>query len=399
MSENTENRNYKVLANKYRPQTLNELIGQDTLVQTLTNAIKTNRLANAYIFTGIRGVGKTSTARIFAKSLNCIGENSDKISPQITPCGVCEHCKAISEDRDIDVIEMDAASRTGVDDIREIIDGVQYKPSSARYKVYIIDEVHMLSKNAFNALLKTLEEPPDYTKFIFATTEIRKVPATILSRCQRFDLPRVDIDTLSKHFKKVCELEKINIDETGLQIISKIADGSVRDGMSLLDQIISNCAGDITSEKISKILGITSKSIIFDLYDNLTNGKIDTVLKIVNDQYKIGNDLVSVLTDLLEITHLITRTKIANDSFTNIPMVKTEQDKIKELSSKLSIISLSRIWQMLLKGFDELKKTPNILSTIEMLMIRISYIGNNPTPNEILKQIETSASSEVQKKN
>lgn len=399
MSENTENRNYKVLANKYRPQTLNELIGQDTLVQTLTNAIKTNRLANAYIFTGIRGVGKTSTARIFAKSLNCIGENGDKISPQITPCGICEHCKAISEDRDIDVMEMDAASRTGVDDIREIIDGVQYKPSSARYKVYIIDEVHMLSKNAFNALLKTLEEPPTYTKFIFATTEIRKVPATILSRCQRFDLPRVDIDTLSKHFKKVCKLEKINIDETGLQIISKIADGSVRDGMSLLDQIISNCAGDITSEKISKILGITSKSVIFDLYDNLTNGKIDTVLKIVNDQYKIGNDLVSVLTDLLEITHLITRTKISNDSFTNIPMVKTEQDKIKELSSKLSIISLSRIWQMLLKGFDELKKTPNILSTIEMLMIRISYIGNNPTPNEILKQIETSNSSEVQKKN
>lgn len=390
---------YKVLARKYRPSTLEELVGQDVLVQTITNAINTNRLAHAYIFTGIRGVGKTSTARIFAKSLNCVGADGNATSPQVKPCGVCEHCRAIAEDRDIDVIEMDAASRTGVDDIREIIDGVQYKPTSSRYKVYIIDEVHMLSKSAFNALLKTLEEPPSYAKFIFATTEIRKVPATVLSRCQRFDLPRVDIDILSKHFKHVCEMENVKIDDEAIQIISKTADGSVRDGMSFLDQVISNCEGDITAEKVSKILGLASKNVIFELYENIMTGEIQKSIDTINAQYKLGVDPVLVLTDLLEMTHFITRVKIAPQSAGLLPLIPLEQEKVSSLASKLSIASLARIWQMLLKGFDELKKVPNVLSAVEMILIRLSYVGMMPSPNEILEKIETQNSTEVQKKN
>ncbi len=397
--QNMENNNYKVLAQKYRPKNLQELIGQDVLATTLTNAIKTNRIANAYIFTGIRGVGKTSTARIFAKSLNCIGVSGTETSPQITPCEKCEHCLAISEDRDIDVIEMDAASRTGVDDIREIIDGVQYKPTSARYKIYIIDEVHMLSKSAFNALLKTLEEPPAYSKFIFATTEIRKVPATILSRCQRFDLSRVDIATLSSHFKRICEIENVKIDDASIKLIAKTADGSVRDGISLLDQVISNKTENIVYENVSKILGITSKSVILELYENLVNGTIDKVINIIDKQYKFGCDPVLILTDLLEITHFITRTKITPEFFETLPLIPEEQIKIKQLAEKLNIAYLSRIWQLLLKGFEEIKKAPNILSEIEMLLIRISYIGGQPTPDEILKQISTSSSGEIQKKN
>lgn len=390
---------YKVLARKYRPSTLEELVGQDVLVKTITNAIKTNRLAHAYIFTGIRGVGKTSTARIFAKSLNCIGADGKATGPQIKPCGVCEHCRAIAEDRDIDVIEMDAASRTGVDDIREIIDGVQYKPSSARYKVYIIDEVHMLSKSAFNALLKTLEEPPEYAKFIFATTEIRKVPATVLSRCQRFDLPRVDMDVLCKHFKHICEMENVKIDDASIQIIAKTADGSVRDGMSFLDQVISNCEGDITAEKVSKILGLASKVVIFDLYESIMSGNIQRAIDIIDSQYKLGVDPVLVLTDLLEMTHFITRVKITPASAGLLPLIPEEQERVKQFASKLSIAVLARIWQMLLKGFDELKKVPNVLSAVEMILIRLSYVGMMPGPMEMIQKIESQTSTEVQKKN
>lgn len=390
---------YKVLARKYRPSTLEELVGQDVLVKTITNAIKTNRLAHAYIFTGIRGVGKTSTARIFAKSLNCIGADGKATGPQIKPCGVCEHCRAIAEDRDIDVIEMDAASRTGVDDIREIIDGVQYKPSSARYKVYIIDEVHMLSKSAFNALLKTLEEPPEYAKFIFATTEIRKVPATVLSRCQRFDLPRVDMDVLCKHFKHICEMENVKIDDASIQIIAKTADGSVRDGMSFLDQVISNCEGDITAEKVSKILGLASKVVIFDLYESIMGGNIQRAIDIIDSQYKLGVDPVLVLTDLLEMTLFITRVKITPASAGLLPLIPEEQERVKQFASKLSIAVLARIWQMLLKGFDELKKVPNVLSAVEMILIRLSYVGMMPGPMEMIQKIESQTSTEVQKKN
>ncbi len=395
----TVEKTYKVLARKYRPTNLDELVGQDVLVKTLTNAINIDRLAHAYIFTGIRGVGKTSTARIFAKSLNCIGADGNASKPQVKPCGVCEHCLAISEDRDMDVIEMDAASRTGVDDIREIIDGVQYKPTSSRFKVYIIDEVHMLSKNAFNALLKTLEEPPSYVKFIFATTEIRKVPPTVLSRCQRFDLPRVDIDVLSNHFKNVCDMEDVKIDDASLQIIAKTADGSVRDGMSFLDQVISNCEGDINASKVSNILGLASRNIIFDLYENIMNSDIQKSIDIINEQYKLGVDPVLILTDLLEVTHFITRVKLSPQSVLALPIIPAEQDKVKELSDKLSILILARVWQMILKGLEELKKVPNILSAVEMILIRLSYIGMMPSPTEILEKIETQNSLEVQKKN
>lgn len=395
----TEDIKYKVLARKYRPSSLDELVGQDVLVKTLTNAINTNRLAHAYIFTGIRGVGKTSTARIFAKSLNCLGADGNATTPQVKPCGVCENCRAIAEDRHIDVIEMDAASRTGVDDIREIIDGVQYKPSSARFKVYIIDEVHMLSKNAFNALLKTLEEPPPYVKFIFATTEIRKVPPTVLSRCQRFDLPRVDLDTLSKHFKHICDLENVKIDDESINIISKTADGSVRDGMSFLDQVISNCEGDISVDKVSKILGLAGKGVVFDLYDSIMSGNIEKSINIIDEQYNLGVDPVLILTDLLEITHYITRVKITPNSLPMLPITSSEQEKVKLFASKLSIATLARVWQMLLKGFEELSRVPNVLSAVEMIIVRLAYTGMMPSPVDILHKIENQTSSEAQKKN
>jgi len=259
--------------------------------------------------------------------------------------------------------------------------------------------VHMLSKNAFNALLKTLEEPPEYTKFIFATTEIRKVPATVLSRCQRFDLPRVEMDVLCKHFRHICELENVKIDDESIQIIAKTADGSVRDGMSFLDQVISNCDGDITAEKVSKILGLASKNVIFELYEKIMSGEVQQAIDLINQQYKLGVDPVLVLTDLLEMTHYITRVKIAPQSVGLLPLIPEEQEKVKQFAGKFSVAVLARIWQMLLKGFDEVKKVPNILSAIEMLIIRLSYVGMMPSPSEILEKIESQNSTEVQKKN
>ena len=390
---------YKVLARKYRPDTLAELMGQDVLVRTLSNAIETGRLAHAYIFTGIRGVGKTSSARIFAKSLNCTGANGKADGPQVKPCGVCENCTAIREDRHMDVIEMDAASKTGVDDIREIIEGAQYKPTMARYKVYIIDEVHMLSKNAFNALLKTLEEPPPYVKFIFATTEIRKVPATILSRCQRFDLSRIDIEELAKLFKKIAQAEKIDISDDAIQIIAKVADGSARDGLSFMDQVIANADGAIDAAAVAKILGLAGKDAVLDLFENLMSGKIAEAVGIIEAQYKAGADPTLILTDLLETTHYVTRAKIAPGSSSALPLGAPQQKRIAEWAQKLSIATLARMWQMLLKGFDEISRSPGVLGAIEMLMIRIAYIGGQPTPAEMLANIETSTSGEVQKKN
>jgi DNA polymerase-3 subunit gamma/tau len=390
---------YKVLARKYRPDTLAELMGQDVLVKTLTNAIETGRLAHAYIFTGIRGVGKTSSARIFAKSLNCTGADGKADKPQAAPCGVCENCRAIKEDRHMDVIEMDAASRTGVDDIREIIEGAQYKPTMARYKVYIIDEVHMLSKNAFNALLKTLEEPPPYVKFIFATTEIRKVPATILSRCQRFDLSRIEPDELAKLFRRVADAEKIDINDEAIQIIAKVADGSARDGLSFMDQVAANATGAIDAASVTKILGLAGKDAMFDLFASAMSGNPADALGIVAAQHKLGADPALMLADLLEITHYVTRAKIAPNSIPTLLLTSTLQKRISEWAGKLSIATLARTWQMLLKGLDEIARAPNALTAAEMIAIRIAYVGGQPTPSEMLARIETETSSEVQKKN
>ena len=282
---NENDKQYVVLARKYRPQNFDELLGQDALVRTLTNAIKNNRLHHAYILTGIRGVGKTTTARLIAKALNCTGADGNG-GPTVNPCGVCENCKAIAASRHIDVLELDAASRTGVDDIREILDGVRYKPTNARYKVYIIDEVHMLSKNAFNALLKTLEEPPSHVIFIFATTEIRKVPITVLSRCQRFDLQRLTIDTLVGHFKNIIANEKLEAEEEALHIIAKAADGSCRDGLSLLDQAISLGSGAVKTDIVKNMIGLADRNQTFALFESLVNGKTDQVITNMAEQFK-----------------------------------------------------------------------------------------------------------------
>jgi DNA polymerase-3 subunit gamma/tau len=294
---------------------------------------------------------------------------------------------------------MDAASRTGVDDIREIIEGAQYKPTMARYKVYIIDEVHMLSKNAFNALLKTLEEPPPYVKFIFATTEIRKVPATILSRCQRFDLSRIEPDELAKLFRRVADAEKIDITDDAIQIIARVADGSARDGLSFMDQVAANAAGQIDAAAAGQILGLAGKEAMFDLFDALMSGHVAEVLGIVEAQHRLGADPALMLADLLEITHWATRAKIALNSASTLPLTSTLQKRVSEWAGKLSVAALARTWQMLLKGLDETARAPNALTAAEMIAIRIAYVGGQPTPSEMLAKIETETSSEVQKKN
>lgn len=376
---------YVVLARKYRPQNFDDLLGQDALVQTLSNAITNNRLHHAYVLTGIRGVGKTTTARIIAKALNCIGVDG-KGGPTIKPCGVCENCKAIAADRHIDVLELDAASRTGVDDIREILDGVRYKPTSARYKIYIIDEVHMLSKNAFNALLKTLEEPPLHVKFIFATTEIRKIPATVLSRCQRFDLQRLGIEDLLFLFNKIAKAEKIVAEEEALKIIANVADGSARDGLSLLDQAISLGQGIVKTEIVKDMIGLTDKNQIFEIFENLSKGDIRAMLEILQQQYKNGANPLAILQDLVSITHLLTKVKINPAFAKDISLCETEQNFCAQNSGNISIAVLAKIWQMLLKGIGELSFAPNQIDAVEMILIRIAYSANLPTPIEAIEE-------------
>src|SRR5215831_7968824 len=304
---------YRVLARKYRPATFAELIGQEAMVRTLTNAIATGRIAHAFIRTGVRGVGKTTTARILARALNCVGPDG-KGGPTISPCGVCEPCRSIAEDRHVDVIEMDAASRTGVDDIRELTDGVRYRPVSARYKVYIIDEVHMLSKNAFNALLKTLEEPPPAVIFVFATTEIQKVPVTVLSRCQRFSLRRVPVELLIAHYGRVAEAERVEADEEALALIARAADGSVRDGLSLFDQAISLGRGRVEAAAVRDMLGVADRGAVFDLLESVLKGDAVEALSRMDRLYQDGADPLIVLQDLLELGHFVTRLKIAPEA-------------------------------------------------------------------------------------
>lgn len=383
---------YRVLARKYRPTNFDDLIGQEVLVKTLSNAIKSGRIAHAFLLTGIRGIGKTTTARIIARALNCIGEDG-KGGATIKPCGVCPNCKMISEDRHVDVLEVDAASHTGVDDIRELIDTVRYLPTSARYKIYIIDEVHMLSNNAFNALLKTLEEPPPHVKFIFATTESRKIPVTILSRCQRFDLRRINSDMLASHLAAIASKENVNAEEEALKLIAIAAEGSVRDSLSLLDQAIARGVEDggqvkVTTAAVRQMIGSADHAATFRLLELLLSGKIEKTIAEVNEQYSSGSDPLMIVQDALETVHLITRMKISSTAFTDISLPEYDRNAAKNMAEKLSMPVITRLWQMLLKGINEVKFAPSSLSALEMLLVRVAYASSLPTPAEIVKSLE-----------
>jgi len=378
---------YTVLARKYRPTSFEGLIGQEAMVRTLSNAISSGRLAHAFVLTGVRGIGKTTTARIIARVLNCVGEDGSG-GPTATPCGVCEHCTAIAEDRHVDVLEMDAASRTGVDDIRELIESVRYRPTSARYKVYIIDEVHMLSKNAFNALLKTLEEPPEHVKFIFATTEIRKIPVTVLSRCQRFDLRRVDTETLANHFKAIAEKEGAQISEGALSLIARAADGSVRDGLSLLDQAIAHGSGEVNEQQVRDMLGLADRSQTFMMLEAVLKGDIAAALTLFEQLYRDGADPASVIEDLLEITHWLTRIKIVPTVAEDPGVPEIERVRGRDMAEKLSMAAIARAWQMLLKGLGEVRNAPSPLQAAEMVLVRLAYAADLPTPADALKAMQ-----------
>jgi len=387
---------YRVLARAYRPSSFEDaFIGQDAMVRTLTNAFESGRLAHAFVLTGVRGVGKTTTARIIARALNCVGPDGTG-GPTIRPCGVCEFCKAISEDRLPDVIEMDAASRTGVDDIRELIDGVRYRPVSARYKVYIIDEVHMLSKNAFNALLKTLEEPPAHVKFVFATTEIRKVPVTVLSRCQRFDLRRVDADTLARHFAAVAEKEGAKVDEAAIRLIARAADGSVRDGMSLLDQAIAVSAGagePLGEDAVRKMLGLADRARSFEVFEKVMAGDAAAAVSFLAEDYAAGGDPLTQLQDLLDVIHWVTRLKVAPAAADDPMVAEIDRVRGKEFAAKLSMAELTRAWQMVLKGVREAQSAPAPLQAAEMILIRLAYLTDLPAPADALKELSGAGAS------
>ncbi len=392
MAEEVVNENqYVVLARKYRPQNFEDLLGQDALVQTLTNAIQNNRLHHAYILTGIRGVGKTTTARLIARALNCIGEDG-KGGPTIHPCGVCDNCKAIASGRHMDVMELDAASHTGVDDVRELLDSARYAPTNARYKIYIVDEVHMLSKGAFNALLKTLEEPPAHVKFIFATTEIRKVPVTILSRCQRFDLQRLSVETLTALFSKVLKNENIPAEAEALDVIAKAADGSARDGLSLLDQAIVLSNADIKTSIVKKMLGLADRSQTLVLFENLIKGDMETVLNLVSEQYVNGATPMVVLQDLINITHDMAKVKIMPALLNSTSLSEIEKQTFTTLSTNSSLAILSKIWQMLIKGITELNLAPSAVDALEMILLRTAYSAAMPTPYEILNDVKKNSS-------
>jgi DNA polymerase-3 subunit gamma/tau len=379
---------YRVLARKYRPRDFDELIGQDALVRTLSNAIAIGRVAHAFILTGVRGVGKTTTARIIARALNCIGPDGQG-GPTIKPCGECKHCTAIAEDRHVDVIEIDAASRTGIDDIRELIESLRYKPVSARNKIYIVDEVHMLSRQAFNGLLKTLEEPPDNVVFVFATTEIRKVPVTVLSRCQRFDLRRIDSDALAGHFAMVSKKEGVEIEPAAIDIIARAADGSVRDGLSLLDQAMAMSGKGITAAQIRDMLGLADRVAVFDLFDSVMSGDIAAALDRFQAMHRDGADPVIVIQDLLEVTHWLTRIKIAPALAEEPGVPEEERVRGAKISQSLTMPVLSRCWQMLLKGLGETQMAPAPFAAAEMLLIRMTHAADLPPPADLIKSLQS----------
>ncbi len=377
---------YRVLARKYRPQTFADLIGQEPMVRTLTNAFRTGRIAQAYMLTGVRGVGKTTTARILARALNySIPGKVDQ--PTIDMDALGEHDAAIMEGRHVDVIEMDAASHTGIDDIREIIEAVRYKPAVARYKVYIIDEVHMLSKQAFNGLLKTLEEPPEHVKFIFATTEVKKVPVTILSRCQRFDLRRIDADRLVALMRDITAKEKVAVDEAALAMIARAAEGSARDALSLLDQAIAHAHGAVAGDAVREMLGLADRGLVIDLFEAVMAGNTAAALKLLKDLYDVGADPAVVLEDLAAFTHVVTRLKLAASAAEDQVLTEEERTRGRDLAGKLSLRTLARAWQMLLKGIDEARAAPRPLAAADMVIVRLAHVADLPTPDEAVRAL------------
>jgi len=380
---------YRVLARKYRPSTFAELIGQEAMVRTLSNAFATDRIAHAFILTGVRGVGKTTTARILARGLNCVGPAGSG-GPTIAPCGVCANCRQIAEDRYSDVVEMDAASRTGVDDIRELTEGLLYrKPDLGRYRVYIIDEVHMLSRNAFNALLKTLEEPPPHAKFVFATTEIQKVPLTVLSRCQRFSLRRVPVELLVAHYRGIVDAEAVEAEPAALALIARAADGSVRDGLSLLDQAIASTDGRITEAAVRNMLGVADRGRVLDLLESVLRGDAGDALDRMDHLYQDGADPLLVLQDLLELSHFLTRLKLAPEAGVGDPIVEGDHKRAVPLAEKLALPALARVWQILLKGLEEVQAAPSPIQAAEMVLVRLAYVADLPVPAELVRSLAT----------
>jgi DNA polymerase-3 subunit gamma/tau len=379
---------YRVLARKYRPASFDDLIGQEAVVRTVSNAFETGRIPQAWILTGVRGVGKTTTARILARALNYELPDGSIKSPTIHMPTLGVHCQAIMESRHMDVLEMDAASHTGVDDVRQINDSVRYAPASARYKVYIIDEVHMLSTAAFNAFLKTLEEPPEHAKFVFATTEIRKVPVTVLSRCQRFDLRRVDADVLMAHLANIAKKESVEAEPEALGIIARAAEGSVRDSLSLFDQAIAHAAGTVRADAVRQMLGLADRTRVIDLFDSLARGDIASAFKEFREQYDTGADPIVVLSDLAEFVNFVTRVKIVPATADNVAFGETERLRARDFAAKLSMRVLSRMWQMLLKGITEVQAATRPAAAAEMVLVRIAYVADMPTPDEAIRMLE-----------
>lgn len=378
---------YQVLARKYRPETFADLVGQDAMVRTLKNAFAADRIAQAFIMTGIRGTGKTTTARIIAKGMNCIGPDGQG-GPTTEPCGRCEHCAAITEGRHVDVLEMDAASRTGVGDIREIIDSVHYRAASARYKIYIIDEVHMLSTSAFNALLKTLEEPPPHVKFIFATTEIRKVPVTVLSRCQRFDLRRIEPEVMIALLRRIAMAENAQITDEALALITRAAEGSARDATSLLDQAISHGAGETKADQVRAMLGLADRGRVIDLFEMILRGDAASALTELQSQYADGADPMAVLRDLAEITHWISVVKITPEAMEDPTISPDERTRGQDLAGRLPMRVLTRMWQMLLKTLEEVAIAPNAMMAAEMAIIRLTHVADLPDPEALIRKVQ-----------